>query len=156
MVSAIPIRLAVESSGSALFNRVRQLRELEVLRVHLERELDRLGQALLRSGAKNPDDLVRVPGGLDHPEEPGELSVKAIEDQRKGERSWRRVREMAQGLPAHAREVIRQKLLELQLHRQCEVQARIESLNARLAAVQTASSVMLVSLRQSVCVTQVA
>jgi hypothetical protein len=156
MVSAIPIRLAVEQTGSALFNRVRQLRELDALRVNLDRELERLSQALLRSGAKDADDLVYVPGGLEHPAPPGELNVKAIEDQRRSERSWRRVREMAQGLPPHAREVIRQKLLELQLHRQSEVQARIEALNVRQAAVQTAASVMLVSLRQSVCVTQVA
>ena len=150
MQDQVPIGTAVGKAGTELFSRVREIRELDGLKHQLHRDLERIQMALLKSSARSPDDLVLVPGGLERPSDPEPPSIGVVERQHHQERRWRWVRENGQGMPGNAREAIRNRLLDMSHYRQAEVEARLENLSGRLDAINSASSAILISLRQVV------
>lgn len=148
----IPIstRMVIEQSDERLGARVRQLRELDDVKRELNRQIKHLSQALAASGARAQDDLVFVPGGLETPADPGRTGLLEIERQKKTERTWKVVRQMAGDLSLSAAKAVAKRMRDLGVYRLSEVEARLEQLHRRMTAVHNASHSMVSELGRTV------
>jgi len=152
----IPIstRLAIQHSDARLGAKVRQIRELEVLKEELARTIKWLTAAITSSSARRADDLVAVPGGLDRPRDPGHSSVFDVERQHKQERTWARVIQMAAELDGPARQAVVDRMAAAGLVRLAEAEAHLEQIHRRLDAVDRATRTLITQLGQQVQVAE--
>jgi len=143
----ISTREAIERTDFALTNGVRQIKALDALKMELTRQEKYLARALSATSAQKPDDLVYVPGGLDEPSGANPASVGELEQQHRMERTWKIVLHMATGLELDQRKAVVLRMKAQGLFRLAEVEARLQQISERRAAVRRASGSVMMDLQ---------
>ncbi len=144
----ISTREAIERSDFSLTSGVRQMKALEAIKTELDQQAKCISRALNTTSAKKPDDLVFVPGGLDDPSGANPTSVEELEQQHHLERTWKRVMSMATGLDLEHRKAVAQRMKAQNLFRLVEVEARLEKISERRAAIKKVTGSFMLELEK--------
>ncbi len=143
----ISTREAIERTDFALTNGVRQIKVLDAIKKELTRQSRYLSRALNATSAKNPDDLVYIPGGLDNPTGTSPASVVELEQIHRMERTWKRVLKMATVLELEHRKAVAKRIKAQGLFRLAEVQAELQQISERLAAIKRVTESVMLDLQ---------
>jgi len=135
--------LCMQESDASLSATLKEIREANKAKSALTDKIARLNEYLSRSHAKDDDDLVYLPGGLEDPLNPEECSLSP-EEQRKLERDA----EFARNFPWVENKELKDLRTSKDFVKRSDVQAAIEKLRGQLEDMNSNSSVLMTEVQR--------